>query len=458
MTAWRDAPGFSDAFVRAGVSGLGECYASGTFSAVDVTRGYLARIDRHNPALNAFVDLDPVSAMAAAEASAARWSRDAALSPIDGVPIGIKSNIAVRGLPWTAGLSARRGHCAVDDASCVAHLRAAGAVVLGTLNMDEAALGGTGENHWFGRTRNPHDLGFIAGGSSAGAGAAVAAGLCAAALGTDTMGSVRIPAACCGVVGHSPVRGAIASRGVVPLSWTYDNVGVLARSVQDVACILAALVERSEACRPQRQAASGDDVAVLVLPEGVALEPAALAAFEAGLQAAGAAGLHLHPVQLQDFDVGRAGRALLRIVETEAWVEHEALLRDQAGSVSPQLRGMLEWGARQSAGSLAGAYRSLRDLGDSIHAQLAPWSGLLAPVMTRTAYPFEQPAPPQLAAFTMIGSIAGLSGMSLPMAPAAGAMPGAVQVLSTRDVMTIALAQRIAGALTRVGVPASFAS
>lgn len=457
MTGCRAAPGFSDAFVRAGVCGLRTHYACGAFSAVDVTRGYLARIERHNPALNAFVDLDRACAMEAAEASAARWSRGAALSPVDGVPIGIKSNMAVRGLPWTAGLAARRNRHAFEDAACVARLRAAGAIVLGTLNMDEAALGGSGENHWFGRTRNPHDTDFIAGGSSAGAGAAVAAGLCAAALGTDTMGSVRIPAACCGVVGHSPVHGTIDSLGVLPLSWTYDNVGVLARSVEDAACVLAALAERGGACATHRYAQAGRDVAVLVLPQCVSLEPDVMSAFEAGLDAARAAGLNLHPIRLADFDVARASRALLHVVETEAWVQHEALLRDQPESVSAHLRSMLEWGARQSAGSLAWAYRSLFDLRRSIHLQLEPWEGLLAPVMPRTAYAFERPMPAQFAAFTIIGSIAGLSSLSLPIAQAVDGLPGALQVISTSDRATLSLAQRIAAALRPAGVPAAFA-
>jgi aspartyl-tRNA(Asn)/glutamyl-tRNA(Gln) amidotransferase subunit A len=465
---------FADANVDAGVAALRERYASGACNAVDATRGYLERIARHNPGLNAFVDLDPEVALPAAEASAARWARGAPLSSIDGVPIGIKANIAVRGLPWTGGLAARRGLIATEDAPCVARLRAAGAVLLGNLNMDEAALGATGHNPWYGRTRNPHRPGHSTGGSSAGAGAAVAAGLCAAALGTDTMGSVRIPAALCGVVGHSPVQGTIDGRGVLPLSWTYDNVGVLARSLADAECLLDAAsgapgklaeagdsVESNGYAEPRDCAEpggpAGHDVAVLMLPDGIALDPEAQEAFESASSAARDAGLRLHPLHLDDVDLQRASKALLLVVEAEAWVQHEALLREQPGSVSAPLRSLLEWGARQSAARLASAYHALREWRGAIRAQLAPWAGLLAPVMPCAGFAFDEP-PPQLAAFTIIGSIAGLSGLSLPLALHTHASPGALQILSTRNDTTHTLARRIAGALPAVGAPARYLS
>jgi aspartyl-tRNA(Asn)/glutamyl-tRNA(Gln) amidotransferase subunit A len=449
MTADHAPLRFADANIDAGLVALRERYASGACDAVDATRGYLERIERHNPALNAFVDLDPHGALAAAQASALRWARGAPLSPIDGVPIGIKANISVGGLPWTAGLTARRGLVADEDAPCVARLRAAGAVLLGNLNMDEAALGASGDNPWYGRTQNPHRAGHSAG-------AAVAAGLCAAALGTDTMGSVRIPASLCGVVGHSPVPGTIDGRGMLPLSPTYDNVGVLARSVADAECLIDVAAGR---CGASRASATTDrDVAVLGLPEGIELDAAAQEAFETGLGAAHDAGLRLHPLSLVDVDLRRMSKALLLVVETEAWAQHEALLREQPDSVSAALRNLLEWGARQSAARLASAYHALREWRGSIRAQLLPWAGLLAPVVPCAAFAFDEAAPPQLAAFTIIGSIAGLSGLSLPLALRAHPSPGALQILSTRNDATHALARRIAAALPAVGAPPLFVS
>jgi aspartyl-tRNA(Asn)/glutamyl-tRNA(Gln) amidotransferase subunit A len=154
------------------------------------------------------------------------------------VPIAIKANIAVAGLPWTAGIAAYGDRVAAHDAACVAGLRDAGAVVLGLTNMDEGALGARGDNVFLGRCHNPHAPDFSPGGSSGGSAAAVAAGFCAAALGTDTIGSVRIPAACCGVFGHKPRQALIDRQGVVPLSPRFDHVGVLARSAQDSAAML----------------------------------------------------------------------------------------------------------------------------------------------------------------------------------------------------------------------------
>jgi aspartyl-tRNA(Asn)/glutamyl-tRNA(Gln) amidotransferase subunit A len=464
MNADRAPLRFTEDSVDAGVCALGERYASGACNPVRATKIYLDRIARHNPVLNAFVDLDAEGALAAAEASAARWARGAPLSPIDGVPLGIKANIAVRGLPWTAGMAARRGLIATEDAACVARLRAAGAVLLGSLNMDEAALGARGDNPWYGRTQNPHLAGHSPGGSSAGAAAAVAAGLCAAALGTDTMGSVRIPAALCGVVGHSPVQGSIYGHGVLPLSWSHDNVGVLARCVADAACLLDAATGPAAGQRPTAAPTPPDlptpptavDVAVLTLPEGIALDLSAHAAFEAGLNAAREAGLRLHPLRLDGIDLQRAVLALLLVVETEAWVQHAALLREQPCSVSAPLRSQLEWGARQSAARLSQACDALANWRNSIRAQLAPWAGLLAPVLPCNAVAFDAATPPGLAAFTVIGSISGLSGLSLPLALRSQPAPGALQILSGRNDTTHALARRIAGRLPAFGAPALF--
>lgn len=503
MTEPARSPGFGSALVEAGVVALVDRYAAGAATPLDATRVYLDRIGRHDPRLHAFADLDAAGALAAAEASGQRWAEGRPLSRIDGVPIGIKANIAVRGLPWSGGLAARRGLIATDDAACVAHLRAAGAVLLGTLHMDEAAFGATGDNRWYGRTLNPHGTGRSPGGSSAGPAAAVAAGLCAAAIGTDTMGSVRIPAACCGVVGLSPRRGTIDAAGVLPLSWSFDNVGVLGRSVDDVERVLdaaaglhaasnthaadgfdapssspiatsspspspalsasasaSALPLPSPSSTAARRSAIGADLAVLVVPDDIDLAPAARRAFEAAQHAACGAGLRLQRVPFSGDELRRLGKALLLVVEVEAWVEHEALLRTQPETVSDGLRGLLEWGARQNAGRLGSALRDLRDGDAALRARLAavaPGAGLLLPVVPCADFGFDSPQP-QIAMFTALGSIAGLSGLSLPMALAGDEAPGAVQILSSDNTTTFALARLLADHLPAVGTPAGFSS
>ena len=153
-------------------------------------------LEEANRPLNAFTDFDRTASFGE--------------GPLAGVTVGVKANIAVRGLPWTAGMALHRNRVAERDAAVVAALRDAGAAILGMLNMEEAALGAKTDNPFFGVTQNPHRIGFTPGGSSGGSGAAVAAGLCDIALGTDTMGSVRIPASYCGVYGFKPAQSAVS--------------------------------------------------------------------------------------------------------------------------------------------------------------------------------------------------------------------------------------------------------
>ncbi len=160
--------------------------------------------------------------------------------------MAIKDNIDVAGVPTSNGFGGPPYRIPDTDSEVVRRLRAAGAIILGKLNMHEGALGSTSDNPHFGRVINPHRDGYSPGGSSGGSGAAVAAGLCCAALGTDTGGSVRIPAAWCGIVGLKPSYGLVSMRGVVPLSYRLDHVGPLTRTVEDAAVMLNALAGDAE--------------------------------------------------------------------------------------------------------------------------------------------------------------------------------------------------------------------
>lgn len=204
---------------------------SGELSAAQVFADCHARSQAENSRLNVFVRLaDPPDAF------------PDPTSPLAGLPIAIKDLIDVAGLPTTAGSPRFFGHQpALKDAEVVRRLKAAGATILGKTHTHEIALGITGINAHFGPVRNPYDLQRISGGSSSGSAVAVAAGLVPAALGTDTGGSVRIPAALCGVVGLKPTFGRISTRGVLPLSWHLDHVGVLTHTVTDAALLLEIL-------------------------------------------------------------------------------------------------------------------------------------------------------------------------------------------------------------------------
>lgn len=192
--------------------------------------------------------------------------------PHRGLTIGIKANIMVEGLPWTGGMEIYRDRIATRDAEVVARLRGAGATILGSLNMDEAALGAKTDNPWFGATQNPHRPGFTAGGSSGGSGAAAAAGLCDAALGTDTMGSIRIPAAYCGVYGFKPAHEAVPQDGLELTEPSLDTIGPLARDL-DTLELVAHIISDFGSRGWQ------GPVATLAKSGGVECQPAVLAAF-----------------------------------------------------------------------------------------------------------------------------------------------------------------------------------
>jgi len=209
----------------------------------DAVSACLSRIERHDGSINAFCHIDREAAFDAAEKAAAILvaSRDA--SPLCGVPVAVKDNIDVKGMPTRAASGALSDRPAEKDADSVRRLREAGAIILGKLNMHELAVGTTSAISLYGPVRNPWNTNHIAGGSSGGSGAAVAAGFCYGALGTDTGGSIRIPAAACGVVGMKPTHGLVDLDGVVLVSASHDHVGPLCRTVDDAALMLQALCD-----------------------------------------------------------------------------------------------------------------------------------------------------------------------------------------------------------------------
>ena len=223
------------------LTGLAAAIRSRQVSPVDLTEACLDRIARLNPVLRAFLTVDAEGARATARVREAEAKADRFRGPLHGLPLGYKDLFAVHGLPASCGTAAAHYFLAETDATAVARLTAAGSVTLGKLNMSELALGPFGDNAHHGDVQNPWRSGHAAGGSSSGSGAAVAAGLAPAALGTDTGGSIRLPAAACGIVGLKPTYGRVSRAGVMPLSWSLDHVGPMTRTVRDAAALLALL-------------------------------------------------------------------------------------------------------------------------------------------------------------------------------------------------------------------------
>jgi aspartyl-tRNA(Asn)/glutamyl-tRNA(Gln) amidotransferase subunit A len=210
-------------------------------SPLELTRVCLDRIERRNPTLNAFITVMAESALAEARAAEMEISRGEWRGPLHGVPIALKDLIDTAGTRTTAASAVFENRVPGEDAEVVRRLRRAGAVIIGKNNLHEFAYGGSSMVSFFGDVHNPWNTEYIAGGSSGGSAAAVAAGLCYAAIGTDTAGSIREPAALCGCVGFKPTYGRVSARGVIPLSWSLDHVGPLAPTVGDAAVVLQAI-------------------------------------------------------------------------------------------------------------------------------------------------------------------------------------------------------------------------
>jgi aspartyl-tRNA(Asn)/glutamyl-tRNA(Gln) amidotransferase subunit A len=212
-----------------------DLFDAGKLSPVELTQAMFDRIDATDGAVHSYVRLMRRTALEEAAASEGRAKAGQRRGPLDGMPIAVKDLFDTAGTVTTAGLGIYRERVPGADSACVARLRDAGAVILGKTNTHEMAWGGTTNNYFYDATHNPWDLDRVPAGSSGGSGAALAAGQCLGALGTDTAGSIRMPAAFCGITGHKPTYGMVSRTGVHPLSQTLDHPGPMTRSAYDAA-------------------------------------------------------------------------------------------------------------------------------------------------------------------------------------------------------------------------------
>src|SRR5215469_7003020 len=232
-------------------------------SPVEITRECLRRIERLNPSLNAFITVTAESALAEARTAEEEISKGKWRGPIHGIPIALKDLIDTAGVRTTSGSALHENRVPSEDAEVVRRLRQAGAVFVGKNNLHEFAYGGSSLVSHFGDVHNPWDANRIAGGSSGGSAASVPSGMCCAAIGTDTAGSIREPAALCGCVGIKPTYGRVPSRGVIPLSTSLDHVGPFTACVADAALVLQAIAGYDRADITSANVAVADYVSVL---------------------------------------------------------------------------------------------------------------------------------------------------------------------------------------------------
>ena len=339
------------------IAALAEAIRARKISPVEATREYLTRVERLDAKVRAYIMVDADGALARARA----LERGGPRGPLHGVPLAYKDLCAVRGLPTSCGTRTADYFISSRECTAVSRLTAAGAITLGKLNMAELAMGPFGDNAHHGDAQNPWRLGHITGGSSSGSGAAVAARLCAGALGSDTGGSIRLPAAACGIVGIKPTYGRVSRAGVMPLSWSYDHVGPMTLTVRDCALLLGVIAGRDPHDATSSHRPVPDYVAALAEPadglrvgvpenyyfDGIAAEVDA--AVREALKVLSRLGARVESVRVPDPEpmVAACNNVMVR---AESAAIHSRLLKERPGELQPSVL------ARLSAGFGVSAY------------------------------------------------------------------------------------------------------
>ncbi len=372
-----------------------ELLRSKAASPVELTRACLARMEKYQPLLNAFITVTPEQALAEARDAEAELHRGKWRGPLHGIPIALKDNIDTAGVRTTGASELFKDRIPSEDAEVVRRLKAAGAVFLGKLNLHEFAYGGTSAVTYFGPVHNPWDPSLTPGGSSGGPGVAVAADFCFGSLGTDTAGSVRIPASYCSIVGLKPTYGRISLRGVIPLSWSLDHVGPMCKTVEDTAIML------SEVAGYDPQDTTTADVSVpdyarllqtgkqklrLGVPRKPFFEnlnPDVARAMDAALGVLSRLTAGMKDVQLPQPAAGP-------IIGVEAYAYHEPYITKTPERYQPAVRAALQRAADIRADAYARALRDLAQIRREIRKVFADLDVLVLPTMADPPFRIEE--------------------------------------------------------------------
>ena len=413
--------------------------AAKELSPVELMAALLARIEQLDPRLNAFIRLDGEAAMAAARTAEAEVAAGRLRGPLHGVPVGIKDIIDVAGLPTTGHSKILADNVATSDSVCVSKLRGAGAIVLGKLSTHEFAIGGPSFDLPWPPARNPWNTDHHPGGSSSGSGSGVAAGLFPMALGTDTGGSVRNPASCCGIVGLKPTYGLVSRRGVFPLSFTLDHVGPMTRTVADNALMLDVLAgydpaDPGSAATRRGHYGEGLERDMRGLRVGFVrhfheidqpADPEVTAALEHVART-----LQLEGAEIRDIHLPTLGEfaAVNRLIlQSEAWAIHGPWLRERPGDYGQLARRRLMAGAFFAAGDYVQAQRrrlemiaaveeALRDVDVLLCASsMDPACRIDSPADIDRTYPRQARTPFNVTGHPALAMMAGVSVSGLPL-------------------------------------------
>jgi aspartyl-tRNA(Asn)/glutamyl-tRNA(Gln) amidotransferase subunit A len=338
----------------------------------------LAAIEEHSARTNAFIRIDAASATESAAELDDERRRGLIRGPLHGMPISIKDLIDIKGQPTTAASNVRKDHIAKTDAPVVSRLKAAGAVIIGKTNLHEFALGTTSEESAFGAVHNPHDLTRSAGGSSGGSAAAVATGMGQASIGTDTGGSIRIPAAACGVVGLKPSLGEVPTDGVVPLCASFDHVGPITRSVADAAALWSVIAERP---LPRLDVASANSITLGALGGyfTALLDNEVRSAFNSAIARLRSCGVKIESRTVQGTDTIVTAYINISLAEAAHW--HAPTLDSHAADYQPPVRERLLKGRTISAVDYLTALDTREELRRAVDAALEGCDALVLPTL-----------------------------------------------------------------------------
>lgn len=378
------------------ITELAAALAAGETTSERLTEACLSQIGALDGRLRAFTSVDADRAIAAARVADRARAAGAVTSALHGLPISLKDLIDEAGQVTSAGSRVRRDAVATRDATVTARLRAAGAVLIGRTNLHEFAFGTTGEDSAFGAARNPVDAARVAGGSSGGSAIAVATGMSIASVGTDTGGSIRIPAAACGVVGLKPTWNEIPADGVVPLSRQLDHVGPLTRCVHDAWLVHETLTGRTPAvdARLAPLPLSGARIGLLRGFFAERIDPAVAGVFDEAVEHLRRAGAEVTPVEIAH--ARDVGPVYLHLVLGDAAAYHAETLARRPDAYTPNVRLRLEMGRYVLAEDYARALRGREIIAAAIDAVAASHDLLVLPTM-------PVPAPPVGAATVAVG-------------------------------------------------------
>ena len=428
-----------EALLDGPVAALVAALATGAVGPSEVTEAVLERIEERDPSIGAFVYVGAEAARRQARALGRPGGR-----PLFGVPMGVKDVIDVEGMPTEAGSRLLGGNIASTDATVVASMRAAGAVIVGKTTTHELAFGATTP-----ATRNPRVADLVAGGSSGGSAAAVATGMVAAAIGTDTAGSIRIPAALCGVCGLRPRHGLLAMAGVVPLAPSFDTVGPITRRAGDLPLILHALgggqLPPPRSCAPRLGVLSSDALGE-VDPEIAAIVDAAVGALRDD-------GAEVVAVTGPRFDLSPRTRAIRLLSEAVAGHRAVKWFPDRVEQYGPQLRFHLAYASGLTPRDIAAADRELARFTSSLRTALRSVDVLALPTVPVTppalaaaiaAEKIEGPdrVTPQITRLVAPLGFAGVAAVTVPCGTARSGCPVGLQLAGEDEGRVLAVAER----------------